>query len=289
MTLADEHIQEESFPNWCLFAVMPGWRAYIDPFGIPISLSVRNSPPISNSRTSKMGAVLSLAFDTVPTIGIMLIDLGASAAALLGLTIIVMRRRRINVLFETEYCLSRRGHRNLLKPVRATNKAFTPRGKKRNRLNIFDPGKPISEDMRNFCKRSRTWLTKRETLEEKQAVGDLSPNEATSLEEIKRDLTQISPSIWIVGQRFVELYHQQVPGSWVLEDQMVSHEEKHKKAELLCKLSFGCRARGCGCCKKPRQIHRDQRQMLGPNVQSHCTYEMWLLYSMEGISLSRGL
>lgn len=78
-----------------------------------------------------MDAVLSLVVGIVPA---MLVLLNAFAAALLGLAIIVVRRRRINVLLEIEYRLWRRGYLNLVKPVRAISKAFTPEKEKKKEI-----------------------------------------------------------------------------------------------------------------------------------------------------------
>lgn len=73
-------------------------------------------------------------------------------------------------------------------------------------------------------------VDEKEILAERQtSSGSLNPKEATSLEEIKGSLTEIRPGIWKASQSFIELYHQQFPGSGTLEAHARSFEEEWKE------------------------------------------------------------
>lgn len=74
---------------------------------LPEESSLNSDCHYPTHKTPSMDAVPSL---EVGIVSAMLVLLSVFAAALLELTIIVVRRRRINVLLEIEYRLWRRGY-----------------------------------------------------------------------------------------------------------------------------------------------------------------------------------
>lgn len=138
------------------------------------------------------------------------------------------------------------------KTVRAISKAFTLEEKKKSKLTISNP-RIISWYMESSCKRKRTSLIvdEEEMLQETQASSKLKPKGGGFIGRNKGGPYWIRLGLWKASQRFVALYHQQIPGSWTLEDHARPYEEEWED-ELLCELRSGCCARECGCCQKPR-------------------------------------
>lgn len=103
---------------------------------LPEESSLNPDCHYSNHKTTSIDAVPSL---EVGIVSAMLVLLSVFAAALLGLTIIVVRRRRINVLLGFEYRLWRRGYLNLVKQYEPSAKRSLLRKKKKSKLTISNP------------------------------------------------------------------------------------------------------------------------------------------------------
>ena len=196
--------------------------------------------------------------------------LGAFSVALLRLTCFVMKRRRINLVWELELYLGDRGHRKLIKPVRAVNRAFTSRENMEREFKFIRDWKRKQKEIEAVLRREIYLLEEKDALDAAKRDG-LSPDEKTALlSKIEGDLGQIKPQLWKKAQDMVEINSRPENGSWILGFLSSDNEEWERK-KFYCASGLGCCARGCGCCKEGRRRHAGQSVRY--DAATYCTIE----------------
>lgn len=194
------------------------------------------------------------------------------SALVLQLAVFVVTNIETNIIFEVERFLSRREFQKLVIPIRVLSKALTPAKEKEKQLDCI---RSWNENLRKedeVIQRETYLLDEKELLEEKGSHGgDLKPEEKASLTSIKKELGSIKPRLWKVGQTLSQVHSQWVYGSWTLEDSTKSAEKQWNEDAVICLMTFGCCARGCGCCRKPRLGRGGRRGELDVQVPTHCT------------------
>ena len=197
--------------------------------------------------------------------------LSAFPAALLGLTCFVIKRQRINLVWELECYLGNRGYRKLIKPVRAINRAFTPRERMEREIKFIRDWAQKRKEMERVFQREIYLLQEKDALDAARRDSLSADEKTASLSKIEGDLGQIKPQLWKNAQDLVEIRSRPEHGSWILEFMLPSDDEEWERKQYRCAVGLGCCARGCGCCKKGRRRHAGQS--VRNNVATHCTIE----------------
>ena len=196
--------------------------------------------------------------------------LGTFSVALLSLACLVIKRRRINLVWELERYLGLQEYKNLVKPVRAINRAFTPIEKTKRECKFIGEWIRKEKEIDGVYQREIYLLEEKDALDAARRDG-LSPDEKTALlGKIEEDLGQIKPQLWKKAQDLNEIDSRLEDGSWVLEFLLSSEDEEWERGKDDCLDGLGCCARGCGCCKKDR---KHPGQALGAIPPSHCTID----------------
>ena len=160
----------------------------------------------------------------------------------------------------------------LVIPIRALNKSLTPAEEKEKQLDRVRSWEDSLKKYDEMIQREIYLLDEKELLEERDTHGDgLMLGERVVLDRIKRELSTIRPRLRTIGQKFSPLRFEGASGSWTLEYSTEPHKKRWKEEEITCSVSFGCCARGCGCCKKPRLGRGGRREELHVDVPTHCT------------------
>lgn len=193
-------------------------------------------------------------------------------ALALYLVIVVVANLETNIFFEIERFFAYQGLQILVIPIRALNKSLTPVEEKEKQLDRVRSWEGNLKKYDEMIQQEIYLLDEKELLEERDTHGDgLTPGERVVLDRIRRELNTIRPRLRKIGQKFSQLRLEGASGSWTLEYSTVPLEKKWKEEEVICRVSFGCCARGCGCCKKPRLGRGGRREELYVSVPTHCT------------------
>lgn len=197
--------------------------------------------------------------------------LGTFFVALLSLTCFVMKRRRINLVWELELYLGDRGYRKLIKPVRAVNRAFTRREKMEREFKFIRDWARKQKEIEAVLQQEIYLLEEKDALDAAKR-DSLSPDEKTALlSKIEGDLGQIKPQLWKKAQDMVEIKSRPGNGSWILGFLLSSDNKEWERKIHYCASGLGCCARGCGCCKEGQRRHAGQSVRY--DVATHCTIE----------------
>lgn len=210
--------------------------------------------------------------------------LGAFSVALLRLTCFVMKRRRINLVWELELYLGDRGHRKLIKPVRAVNRAFTSRENMEREFKFIRDWKRKQKEIEAVLQREIYLLEEKDALDAAKRDG-LSPDEKTALlSKIEGDLGQIKPQLWKKAQDMVEINSRPENGSWILGFLSSDNEEWERK-KILLRFWIGL------LCPRLWLLQRRTKKACWTECEIRCSYtlydRMWLLHPMERIPPSR--
>lgn len=183
-------------------------------------------------------------------------------------------RQRLNPLWSLELFLHRWRFRNLVKPVRAINKAFIPKKAELREKEQLRAWEAVRKEFVEILQLELYLLDEKEMLEAEQDVASsLTSDQEATMEMIQGELGWIRPRLWLNGQRFSDLHLQWVEGCWTLEKKEVPSQQKFHKGSLSCLLSLGCCARDCGCCLQPRRTLNGKQNTISPNMQAHCTIQ----------------
>lgn len=151
--------------------------------------------------------------------------LSAFPAALLGLTCFVIKRQRINLVWELDRYLGNQGYRKLIKPVRAINRAFTPRERMEREIKFIRDWAQKRKEMERVLQREIYLLQEKDALDAARRDSLSADEKTASLSKIEGDLGQIKPQLWKNAQDLVGIRSRPEHGSWILEFMLpsVSH------------------------------------------------------------------
>lgn len=193
--------------------------------------------------------------------------LSAFSVTLLSLVWFVAKRQR---LLKLERYLGDRQYRKLIKPVRAINRALTPREKMEREHKFIRDWIRTQREIDGVLQREIYLLEEEENLNAARRNGVSLDEQAALMSKIEGDLGQIRPRLWKNAQDLIKMDSRRDLGSWTLEF-FQSPGEQWKREGIDCNSGLGCCARNCGCCEEGQRSHAEQSVRY--DVATHCTIE----------------
>ncbi|OJJ33365.1 hypothetical protein ASPWEDRAFT_43432 [Aspergillus wentii DTO 134E9] len=144
---------------------------------------------------------------------------------------------------------------------------------RQRQINFFNAWTATTEEFDEILQREIYLLEEMVELEKVTLPTYKAPGEDARLEQIREELKGIKMRLVNTAKRFWELDTQNPGGVWLLTQGMQSEDVRWKHSQYQCRLRFGCCARGCGCCMKPRRGPPGKEESVLRAYASHCTVE----------------
>lgn len=129
---------------------------------------------------------------------------------------------------------------------------------------------------------------KEELKEKGELPGGLNSNQGAALEKINKDYGKSDLSSGKMGNSLLIYSHNGWREAGCLREKKYNFVRTFLKKKI-SDLGFGCCARSCGCCKKPRETHHGRRSDVLKYRPTHCTIEYGCCILWRGFHYLRTL